>query len=135
VSIFVAGALFAFYQGFTTVLGEPEEQESALLAYGVLALAFAIESVSWVRALRQVREEARAVGRSMSGYLRWIDDPTTKTVLFEDSAALTGICSLSPGSACTISPDRLSGTVSPRSPSACCSPSSPTCWAGPTRDC
>jgi divalent metal cation (Fe/Co/Zn/Cd) transporter len=27
----------------------------------------------------------------MSGYLRWIDDPTPKTVLFEDSAALTGI--------------------------------------------
>lgn len=91
VSIFTSGALFAFYEGFRTVFGEPEEQTSPLVGYIVLALAFALEGVSWLRAIRQLRTEAAAEGRSVRRYLSLIDDPTVKTVFFEDSAALIGI--------------------------------------------
>ena len=91
VSIFVSGAVFAFYEGFRTIFGEPEEQTSPLIGYIVLGLAFVLEGISWVRAVKQVRGEAADVDRSLSRYLKLIDDPTVKTVFFEDSAALVGI--------------------------------------------
>ncbi|RKT51669.1 cation diffusion facilitator family transporter [Saccharothrix australiensis] len=91
VSIFVSGAVFAFYEGIRTVFGEPTEQTSPGVGYAVLAIAFALESVSWAQAVRQVRRESRAEGRSVLAYLRVSDDPTVKTVFFEDSAALVGL--------------------------------------------
>jgi cation diffusion facilitator family transporter len=91
VSIFVSGAVFAFYEGFSTIFGEQEEQTSPIIGYIVLGLAFVLEGASWLRAVKQVRAEAKAEGRSIGRYLRLIDDPTIKTVFFEDSAALVGI--------------------------------------------
>ncbi|MGW5053530.1 cation diffusion facilitator family transporter [Actinokineospora sp. NPDC004072] len=91
VSIFVSGAVFAFYEGFRTIFGEAEEQTSPLVAYIVLAIAFALESVSWAQAQRQVRREAKAAGRSLFVHLRQSEDPTSITVLYEDSAALVGL--------------------------------------------
>ncbi|MFC7613555.1 cation diffusion facilitator family transporter [Actinokineospora soli] len=91
VSIFVSGAVFALYEGFSTIFGEPEEQTSPHVAYIVLAIAFALECVSWVQASRQVRREAAAEGRTLRDHLRHGDDPTSKTVLYEDTAALTGL--------------------------------------------
>ncbi|MEV8441447.1 cation diffusion facilitator family transporter [Actinosynnema sp. NPDC051121] len=91
VSIFVSGAVFAFYEGIRTVFGEPQEQTSPGVGYVVLAIAFALESVSWTQAVRQVRRGARAEGRSMLAFLRVSDDPTVKTVFLEDSAALVGL--------------------------------------------
>jgi cation diffusion facilitator family transporter len=91
VSIFASGAMFSFYEGFSTVFGATEEQTSPVVGYIVLALAFAMETVSWLQALRQVRTESAAANRSMAAYLRTIDDPAPKTVLFEDSAALIGL--------------------------------------------
>jgi cation diffusion facilitator family transporter len=91
VSIFVSGAVFAFYEGVRAVFGEPQEQTSPGVGYVVLAIAFALESVSWTQAVRQVRREARAEGRSMLAFLRVSDDPTVKTVFLEDSAALIGL--------------------------------------------
>jgi cation diffusion facilitator family transporter len=91
VSIFVSGAVFAFYEGFSTIFGEQEEQTSPIIGYIVLGLAFVLEGASWLRAVKQVRAEAKAEGRSVGRYLRLIDDPTIKTVFFEDSAALVGI--------------------------------------------
>ncbi|MFL6122095.1 cation diffusion facilitator family transporter [Actinophytocola sp.] len=91
VSIFVSGAVFAFYEGFRTIFGESAEQTRPLIGYIVLALAFVLEGISWVRAVRQVRADAAEVGRAVPRYLQLIDDPTVKTVFFEDSAALVGI--------------------------------------------
>ncbi len=91
VSIFASGSMFAFYEGFSTVFGHGEAQSTSVISYIVLAVAFALESVSWVQAVKQVRKESKAENRSMWTYLRLIDDPTPKTVLFEDSAALTGL--------------------------------------------
>jgi cation diffusion facilitator family transporter len=91
VSIFTSGALFAFYEGFSAIFGEPREQGSPLVGYIVLGLAFALEGVSWLRAVKQVRAEAASENRTVRRYLQLIDDPTVKTVFFEDSAALIGI--------------------------------------------
>ncbi|WET79499.1 cation diffusion facilitator family transporter [Amycolatopsis sp. QT-25] len=91
VSIFASGAMFALYEGFSTVFGEATEQTDPIVGYVVLAIAFALESVSWFQAVRQVRRDAAKSGQKVSVYLRMIDDPAPKTVLFEDSAALIGL--------------------------------------------
>ncbi|MGH3492868.1 MAG: cation diffusion facilitator family transporter [Sciscionella sp.] len=91
VSIFASGALFAFVEGVSTLRSGEAEQKHVLIGYLVLAVSFALEATSWWRALRQVRQEADDAGRAMLPYLRLIDDPAPKTVLYEDSAALIGL--------------------------------------------
>ncbi|WP_431873992.1 cation diffusion facilitator family transporter [Amycolatopsis sacchari] len=91
VSIFASGAMFSFYEGFSTVFGEPEEQENPIVGYVVLAIAFVLESISWLQAMRQVRRESGEQERSIAQYLRLVDDPAPKSVFFEDSAALIGL--------------------------------------------
>lgn len=91
VSIFVSGAVFAIYEGISTMLGAQEEQTLLWVAYAVLGASFVLEGISWTQAVRQVRREARAHDQSVGAFLRSTDDPTVKTVLFEDSAALIGL--------------------------------------------
>jgi cation diffusion facilitator family transporter len=91
VSIFASGAMFALYEGVSTILGHGEAQSTSVLSYIVLAVAFLLESTSWLQAVRQVVRESKAEEQSLWTYLRLIDDPTPKTVLFEDSAALVGL--------------------------------------------
>jgi cation diffusion facilitator family transporter len=91
VSIFVSGAVFAAYEGISTMLGESEEQTLAWVAYAVLGLSFVLEGISWLQATRQLRNEARRDDTTPLRWLRQTDDPTIKTVFFEDSAALIGL--------------------------------------------
>ena len=91
VSIFVSGAVFAAYEGIRTMLGEQAEQTLAWVAYAVLAVSFVLEGISWAQAVRQVRAEARKDELTPAQWLRSTDDPTVKTVFFEDSAALIGL--------------------------------------------
>jgi len=91
VSIFVSGAVFALVEGVRTIFSGGGEQTVVWAAYGVLVVSFALEGTSWLKALRQVRAEAAAERRGMGEYLRRSDDPTVKTVFYEDSAALTGL--------------------------------------------
>ncbi|PPK63606.1 cation diffusion facilitator family transporter [Actinokineospora auranticolor] len=91
VSIFASGSMFALYEGFSTIFGAAGEQTSPLVAYLVLAGAFALESVSWAQALRQVRRDAADQHRTFRAQLRHGDDPTATTVFYEDSAALCGL--------------------------------------------
>jgi cation diffusion facilitator family transporter len=91
VSIFVSGAVFAIYEGISTIVGEGEEQTLIWVAYAVLGGSFLLEGVSWLQAVKQVRREAKAHEQSVPAFLRTTDDPTVKTVFFEDSAALIGL--------------------------------------------
>lgn len=91
IGIFVSGAMFAFAEGVDTLRGGPEHQSTPVVGYAVLALGFAIESVSWTKAWRQVSAEAKAEGTTFWHYLSMSDDPTVKTVLLEDTAALIGL--------------------------------------------
>ena len=91
VSIFVAGALFSIYQGFHTLLGGPEERQDVTVALVVLVVAAAIEGVSLVQAVQQVTTERHKERLDLRTFVRRSDDPTVITVLFEDSAAITGL--------------------------------------------
>jgi cation diffusion facilitator family transporter len=89
--IFVAGSLFSLYEGISKLLEGGSGDTKFGLTYAVLALAFVLEGLSLIRALRQTRSDARDVSRKISGYVRVSRDPTTKTVVFEDSAAVIGV--------------------------------------------
>jgi cation diffusion facilitator family transporter len=90
VGIFVLGAGFSIYQGVEAIL-RPTEIDSLALIYTVLAVSFLFEGTSWLRALRQAHGEAQQQGLSSVEHIRTMNDPTVKTVLFEDTAALIGI--------------------------------------------
>ncbi len=90
VGIFVLGAGYSIYEGIRAIL-KPEELTGLVIVYVVLALSFVFEGVSWLKAVRQVRGEAKAHGRGTFEELRHTTDPTAKTVAFEDTAALVGI--------------------------------------------
>jgi cation diffusion facilitator family transporter len=92
VGIFVAGAGFSAveaYRSFTT--SEPTHGHYYPINYVVLAVAFVAEGVSWLRAVAQVRAEARAAARALAQHVRESSDPAVKTVASEDTAAMVGL--------------------------------------------
>jgi cation diffusion facilitator family transporter len=91
VSIFATGATFAVYEGVHAIVGAEEDQTLAWVAFLVLGLSFVMEGVSWMRAVHQIRREKEEDGQRLIEYLRVTDDPTVKTVFFEDTAALVGL--------------------------------------------
>jgi len=105
VGMFVAGAIFAVGYGAHQLLTGPEEAGGFAIAWATLGIALVAEGVSWLRALRQTRVEAREAGKSMLRYVRESRDPNVKMVLFEDTAALVGIAIAATG----IGLDELTG--------------------------
>lgn len=89
--IFVAGAVFSFYEGVHKVL-HPEAQHGDMLwAYVVLGLAFVFDALVLVIALREAQRQARVAGIGLRAYLRESSDTTLKTALYEDAAATSGV--------------------------------------------
>lgn len=88
--IFGVGATFALYEGFQK-LTHPHAPENLNWAYWILGISFVLEAGSIALALYQEINEAHHEGLSFMQYLRESKDPTAKTVIFEDSAALIGI--------------------------------------------
>jgi cation diffusion facilitator family transporter len=88
--IFGVGATYAIYEGIVK-LRHPHPPENLIWAYWVLAISFALESGSIALAIYQEVKEAHHEGLTFFAYLRESKDPTAKTVIFEDSAALLGI--------------------------------------------
>jgi cation diffusion facilitator family transporter len=88
--IFGVGATYAIYEGIQK-LAHPHAPTNLVWAYAVLAISFALEGGSIALAIYQEVKEAHHEGLSFGEYLRESKDPTAKTVLFEDSAALIGI--------------------------------------------
>jgi cation diffusion facilitator family transporter len=92
VGILISGAAFSFYQGYRTVSGHGGEQSrDAWVGYLVLALSAVLEGISFSQGVRQLRAESARMGQTWRTYLRIPRDPTVKTVVLEDSAALIGI--------------------------------------------
>jgi cation diffusion facilitator family transporter len=92
--IFVAGAAFSFYEGIRTAVQSDEHERTATelaLAFGVLGMALLFESASFAVAVRSLLSGARRKGWRLLRYIREAPDVTTKTVFFEDSAAITGL--------------------------------------------
>jgi cation diffusion facilitator family transporter len=91
VGIFVSGAVFSIYQGVHALLSGESEVAGYLLSYAVLLVSFIAEGTSWLKAVRQLRTEAREADRGMIEHVRLSSDPTVKTVFSEDTAALIGL--------------------------------------------
>ncbi|HET6909769.1 MAG TPA: cation diffusion facilitator family transporter [Mycobacteriales bacterium] len=91
VGIFVGGGVFSVTQGVEEFRHPSGSGGHYPLTYGVLAVAFVLESLSWLQARRQLREDAAATQRGMRQELWDTSDPTVTTVFFEDSAALVGL--------------------------------------------
>lgn len=83
--------MFSFFEGYRTLTESQGDSAGFIVPYVVLGLAAVLEGTSWLRAVRQIRGEARAHERGIVQYIRSSDDPTVKTVASEDSAALVGI--------------------------------------------
>jgi len=88
--IFGVGATYAIYEGIEK-LRHPHPPTNLRWAYWVLGISFVLEMISIGLAVYQEVKEAHHEGLSFREYLRESKDPTAKTVLFEDSAALIGI--------------------------------------------
>jgi len=88
--IFGVGATYAIYEGIMK-LSHPHPPENLEWAYWVLGISFVLEAGSIALAIYQEVKEAHHEGLSFGEYLRESKDPTAKTVIFEDSAALVGI--------------------------------------------
>ena len=88
--IFGVGATYAIYEGIEK-LRHPHPPTNLGWAYVILAISFVLEAGSIGLAIYQEVKEAHHEGLSFGEYLRESKDPTAKTVLFEDSAALIGI--------------------------------------------
>jgi cation diffusion facilitator family transporter len=91
VAIFGMGALFAFYQGVQTLTGHHGDEVDPIVGYVVLGVSFVLEAISWQQAYRQVRGDAREEGLPFLKYVRGTDEPTSISVMLEDSAALIGL--------------------------------------------
>ena len=88
VLIFGLGGGVSFYEGIQHIRN-PEPMRDPTWNYIVLALAALFEGTSFFIALRQFRAQARGVPFWQA--LGQSKDPTTYTVLAEDSAALVGL--------------------------------------------
>ena len=91
VGMFLAGAVFAIGYGIVELLAGSRESGSFAISWITLAIALVAEGISWLRAVRQTRGEAREAGKPIARYARDSRDPSVKMVLFEDTAALVGI--------------------------------------------
>jgi cation diffusion facilitator family transporter len=87
--IFIAGGGFSIFEGILALTRTGSENPA--IAYAALAIAFAAEGTSLIRAYRQVRGEARSEKRTILSHVETSPDTTVKTALFEDSAAIIGL--------------------------------------------
>lgn len=97
---FVAGAGISILEGVEKLL-HGESPGDPWVAAIVLVVAFAIESVSLLRALTQVRASALRWDVRPRTFLRVTTDTAVKAVTFEDTAALVGLVLAGAGLALT----------------------------------
>ena len=63
-----------------------------LTAWIVLAISFAADGASWLQSMRQARRQAKEYKVTVWSYILRSSDPVVRAVVFEDSAALIGLC-------------------------------------------
>lgn len=86
--VFAAGAGVSAYEGIQHIR-HPEPASNHTVSYVVLGISFLFEGTSWWIALREFRASKGALGYFEA--FRRSKDPSTFTVLLEDSAALLGL--------------------------------------------
>ena len=88
VLIFGLGAGFSMLEGIDKVL-HPRPIEHVPVSFAVLGVAFVLDGISWVIALRRLQAESPEHG--ILATARRSKDPTVFAVLAEDTAALIGL--------------------------------------------
>jgi cation diffusion facilitator family transporter len=86
--VLALGAGFSLYEGVNHILS-PEPLRDPTLNYIVLAVGVLFEGTSWWLSLKSVQRKKGKLGYFEA--FRSTKDPTTFSVLFEDSAALIGL--------------------------------------------
>ncbi|MGA7436536.1 MAG: cation diffusion facilitator family transporter [Luteibacter sp.] len=86
--VLALGAGFSLYEGVNHILA-PEPLRDPTVSYIVLGIAALFEGTSWYLSLKSVQRRKGKMGYFEA--FRGSKDPTTFTVLFEDSAALLGL--------------------------------------------
>ncbi len=86
--VFALGAIVSIYQGIHHMY-HPEAMSNPMINYIVLSIAILCEGTSWFVALKAFRKIKGK--QSYFEAFRRSKDPTTFTVLFEDTAALIGL--------------------------------------------
>jgi cation diffusion facilitator family transporter len=109
--VFALGAGVSVYEGISHLL-HPEAMQRPLVNYIVLLVSMVFEGTSWLIALRDFRAHKGDLGYFQA--FRRSKDPTTFTVLFEDSAALLGlvIAAAGVGASQWLAMPRLDGVAS-----------------------
>jgi cation diffusion facilitator family transporter len=88
--LFTVGAIISVMHGVQELISE-EPASNFAISYIVLGIAFLLEGVSFLQALRQVRSGATHSDREVLDYVLNTSDPTVRAVFFEDAAALLGL--------------------------------------------
>jgi len=90
--LFVVGAFFSIFEGAKKIVaGELVEPGHFVSIYVALGLAFVFELVSLGVAFSEVKHLIKEEKKPLFQILKTSKDPTTKTVLAEDTAALLGV--------------------------------------------
>ena len=90
IGVFVAGGAVSVTRGVQELI-HPEPAERFAIGYGVLAVSFVLEGISFLQSVRQARSEAEPLQRDLIEHVMVTSDPTLRAVFAEDSAALVGL--------------------------------------------
>jgi cation diffusion facilitator family transporter len=90
IGVFVAGGAVSVARGIQELI-HPEPAERFVIGYGVLAVSFVLEGISFLQSVRQARSEAEPLQRDLIEHVMVTSDPTLRAVFAEDSAALAGL--------------------------------------------
>jgi cation diffusion facilitator family transporter len=106
--VFVAGGAVSVTRGIQELL-HPEPAGRFAIGYGVLAVSFVLEGISFLQSVRQARSEAEPLQRDLIEHVMVTSDPTLRAVFAEDSAALVGLVI----AAAALAADQLTGSAVP----------------------
>jgi cation diffusion facilitator family transporter len=106
--VFVAGGAVSVTRGIQELL-RPEPAGRFAIGYGVLAVSFVLEGISFLQSVRQARSEAEPLQRDLIEHVMETSDPTLRAVFAEDSAALAGLVI----AAAALAADQLTGSAVP----------------------
>jgi cation diffusion facilitator family transporter len=73
-------------------LKAPDPVPGGLTVWIILAVAFAADGASWLQSVGQACRQAKEYKLTLWRYIVRTSDPVVRAVLFEDSAALVGLC-------------------------------------------
>ena len=106
--VFVAGGAVSVTRGIQELI-HPEPAGRFAIGYGVLAVSFVLEGISFLQSVRQARSEAEPLQRDLIEHVMATSDPTLRAVFAEDSAALAGLVIAT----AALAADQLTGSAVP----------------------